>query len=203
MVITLLGWIPALVVVHVPVVGVVCPVADPPPVVGDHDGRVGYVSDDVVEGLVVTEAAVPAVVPDHEERPEHGPLREPVERPNERVVERHGGGGERGHDDDVLDEVEQGLAGLLLPQVLGDGLLDVLQREGRRLAEVLPVRVVREGLGAGLHGRGDHARPKGSPPRRVHRLGAPGHHALCPQAHRRRGMVEACHGRGQEAEREH
>jgi hypothetical protein len=44
------------------------------------------VADDAVEAGVVGEAAVPAVVSEHEERPEHGALRRPVQRPDEPAV---------------------------------------------------------------------------------------------------------------------
>ena len=84
-------------------------------------------ADDAVEAGVVGEAAVPAVVSQHEERPEHGALRRPVQRPDEPAVEARGG--ETQHQDDVAQDVGHGAPGVLHPAVLGDGGADVGQPE--------------------------------------------------------------------------
>jgi len=57
------------------------PVADAPGVVGHQNGAVDDVADQVVQAAVVAEGLVPAVVAHHEQRPEHGALGEPVQRP--------------------------------------------------------------------------------------------------------------------------
>jgi hypothetical protein len=54
----------------------VVPMADPPGVVRNQQGRVEQVADDVVYAPPVRKGAVPAVVAEHEERPEEGALRE-------------------------------------------------------------------------------------------------------------------------------
>lgn len=54
------GGVPGLVILHVAVVGMVGAVADPPAVVGHQDGCVGDVADQVIQLLVVREAAVAA-----------------------------------------------------------------------------------------------------------------------------------------------
>ena len=75
--------------------------------------------------------AVPVVAED-EERPEHGALRGPVQRPDEPAVEARGGGGEPQDDDDVAEDVAHGAPGVLDPAVLGDGGADLRQPERRR-----------------------------------------------------------------------
>jgi hypothetical protein len=75
-------------------------------------------------------AAVP-VVSEDEERPEHGALRGPVERPDKPAVEARGGGGEAEHDDDVAQHVAHGAPGVLDPAVLGYGRADLRQPEWR------------------------------------------------------------------------
>jgi hypothetical protein len=60
-VIDLLGdGVPRLIILHMAMVGVVRPVADPPAVVGHQNRRVGYVTHQVVERAVVAEALVSA-----------------------------------------------------------------------------------------------------------------------------------------------
>jgi hypothetical protein len=70
---------------------VVLAVRHAPAVVGHHDGGVHDVADKVVQLAAGAEALVAAVVADHEQRPEHGALREPVQRPHEPGAARGGG----------------------------------------------------------------------------------------------------------------
>lgn len=53
-------WVPGLVVLHMAMVGVVCPMADPPAVVGHQDGAVHDVPHQVIDLAAVAEALVPA-----------------------------------------------------------------------------------------------------------------------------------------------
>jgi hypothetical protein len=57
-ILVLVHWVPGLVVLHVPVVLMVRPVADSPPVVGHQDGGVCDISHQIIQLLVVGEAAV-------------------------------------------------------------------------------------------------------------------------------------------------
>jgi hypothetical protein len=70
-------------------------------------------------------------MPEDEESPEHGALRDPVKRPDEPAVEARGGRGEAEHDDDVAQHVAHGAPGVLDPAVLGDGRADLRQPEWR------------------------------------------------------------------------
>ena len=100
--------IPRLVILHMAVVGVVCAVGDSPAVVGDEDGRVEDMADDVVEPLGRGEAAVAAVVAEHEDRPEHGTLGDPVDGVQQPRVCSRGDGGEKRHHYDVAEDVTEG-----------------------------------------------------------------------------------------------
>lgn len=53
-------WVPRLVVLHMAMVGVVCPMADPPAVVGHQDGAVHNVAHQVIDLAAIAEALVPA-----------------------------------------------------------------------------------------------------------------------------------------------
>jgi hypothetical protein len=109
------------------------------------------VTDHAVESGVVGEAAVAAVVSQHEERPEHGALCRPVERPDEPAVEARRGGGETQHQDHVAHHVAHGAPGVLHPAVLGDGGADIAQPERWRR------RGVKFLLGGGGGGGGGHS----------------------------------------------
>jgi hypothetical protein len=52
--------VPGLVVLHMAMVGVVCPVADPPAMVGHQDRAVHYVAHQIIDLAAVAEALVPA-----------------------------------------------------------------------------------------------------------------------------------------------
>ena len=74
-------WMPGVVVLYMTVVGVMGPVRYSPSVVGYKNGGVDDVANKVVEGSVVGERLVPAVMSDHKEGPEHGALGKPIEGP--------------------------------------------------------------------------------------------------------------------------
>ena len=80
-------------------------VRNAPSVVGHHDGGVDDVSDEIVQLFVVAEALVSAIVTQHKERPEHGALGCPVERPQEGVADGVGGIRHAEDDGEILDEV--------------------------------------------------------------------------------------------------
>jgi hypothetical protein len=111
-------------------------------------------------------------VAEDEERPEHGALRGPVERPDEPAVEARGGGGEPQDDDDVAEHVAHGAPGILDPAVLGDGRADLRQPERwRRPGVEDPARgLLPPGRGAPpvplVYGRGE-ARGRGDAERPV------------------------------------
>ena len=107
----------------------------PPPVVGHQDRRVRDVPNKIIQRLVVRERLVAAVMPDHKERPEHRPLRDPVERPRPPLVHGKSSGSEPSDDGDVPHEVSEGLDGVLLEALGRDGGLDVGEGEGRRGGE--------------------------------------------------------------------
>jgi hypothetical protein len=89
-------------------------------------------------------------VSEDEERPEHGALDRPVERPHGPAVEPPRGGGERGHDGDVAGDVGERAEGALAPAVGGHGGAHVADAERRRLCGVELGAVVLGGLAAGL-----------------------------------------------------
>ena len=120
-------------------------------------------ADHTVEVGVVGEAAVPTVVSQHEERPEHGALRRPVERPHEPAVEARGGGGEPQHQDDVAQDVAHGAPGVLHPAVLGDGGADVGQPERWRRRGVKRRCFLSLGGGGGGGGGHSHAASPSAP----------------------------------------
>ena len=107
----------------------------PPPVVRHQDRRVRDVAHQVVERPVVRERLVAAVVSDHEQRPEHRALRDPVERPRPPAVDGQGRRGQADDDGDVPGEVGHRLDGVLLEALGRDRGLDVREREGRRRGE--------------------------------------------------------------------
>lgn len=127
---------PGLILVDMAMVLMMRPVANPPAMVGYEDGGVEYVAHHAVEPRVVGEAPVPAVVAEDEERPEHGSLRRPVERPGEAAVEARGGGSEGEHHHHVAQHVPHGSPGVLHPTVLGDSGADVGQTKRGRRARV-------------------------------------------------------------------
>lgn len=92
-----------------------------------------------------------------EERPEHGALRRPVERPGrpgDGDVNPSGGCGEEGGDDEeVAGDVGEGAEGGLAPAVGGDGGADVADAEGRGLGGVEEETGVLGSLAVGLLGR--------------------------------------------------
>lgn len=81
-------------------------------------------ADKIVELLVARKAAMPTVVAEDEERPEHGPLGKPVERPYKPVVEMSSARSETEDDGHIPQHVADRLPGVLLPAVLGDGSPD-------------------------------------------------------------------------------
>uniref|UniRef100_A0A0E0RCL7 Clathrin heavy chain n=1 Tax=Oryza rufipogon TaxID=4529 RepID=A0A0E0RCL7_ORYRU len=97
------------------------------------------------------------VVAEDEERPEHGALRRPVERPGrpgDGDVNPSGGCGEEGGDDEeVAGDVGEGAEGGLAPAVGGDGGADVADAEGRGLGGVEEETGVLGSLAVGLLGR--------------------------------------------------
>ena len=99
--------------------------------VGHQDRRVRDVAHQVVERLVVRERLVAAVVADNKQGPEHGALRDPVERPRPPAVDRERRRGEPDDHGDVPGEVGHGLDGVLLEALGRDGGLDVGEGEGR------------------------------------------------------------------------
>ncbi len=48
--------VPRVIILHMPVIGMVRPVADPPTVVRGEDGRMDDVADEIVQALVIREA---------------------------------------------------------------------------------------------------------------------------------------------------
>jgi hypothetical protein len=58
-------------------------------------------------------------VTEDEERPEHGSLRGPVERPDELAVEARGGSSQPQDDDNIAQHVAHEALGVLDPAVLG------------------------------------------------------------------------------------
>lgn len=96
------------------------------------------------------------VVAEDEERPEHGALRRPVERPCPRPCEIDGGSGcgeEGGDDEEVAGDVGEGAEGGLAPAVGGDGGADVADAEGRGLGGVEEETGVLGSLAVRLLGR--------------------------------------------------
>lgn len=93
------------------------------------------VANKVVEGPVVGERLVPAVVADDEQRPKHRALGDPVERPRPPAVDGEGGSCEADDDGDVPSQVSHGLEGVFLEALGRNGGLDVGEGEGRRGGE--------------------------------------------------------------------
>lgn len=102
------------------VVGVMSAVRNAPSVVRDHNGGMDDVTDKIIQGFVVTEALVTAIVANNKESPEHGALSKPVERPHKRVVEGKGSKGEGTDDGNILDEVREGPGGILFKTLSRD-----------------------------------------------------------------------------------
>lgn len=77
-----------------------------------------------------------AVVPDHEERPEHGTLSQPVGRPYEGAFDGESRGSEASDDAHVSCQVRKRAHGVLLEAFCRDRFPDVRQRKGRFGSEV-------------------------------------------------------------------
>ena len=118
-------------------------------------------TDHIVEGFIIAERAMAAVVPDYEERPEHGALSQPVSRPYERALDGQGGRTEASNDEHVSRKVCKRTHGVLLEALFGNSFADIRQREGR-LGSIVEGRVLRYwrlesrrrgvGTGKGYHG---------------------------------------------------
>jgi hypothetical protein len=127
----------------VAVVGVVSAVRDAPSVVGDHDGGVDDVADEIVQSLVVTETLVTAIVANNEKSPEHGALGKPVERPDKRVVEGEGSKGQGSDNGNILDEVRERPSGILLKALGRDRFTKVLESERRQIGQLATTLQIR------------------------------------------------------------
>lgn len=77
-----------------------------------------------------------AVVSDYEQRPEHGALRRPVSRPDQRVLDSEGSSSEARHNHHVPCEVGERTECVLLETLSRDGFADLRKRERWLRSEV-------------------------------------------------------------------
>lgn len=123
---------PRFVVIDMSVVLVVSPVADPPAMIRHENGRMCEMPDEIIKPFVPGKAPMPTVVPEDEESPKHSPLREPVEGPEQPVVEVGSSGGECSDDDNIAEDKTERSPGIFDPAVFGNGGTDFSEGEGRR-----------------------------------------------------------------------
>lgn len=135
---------------------VMSPVANSPSMVGHENGGVEQMPHDAVKLRVVRKAPVPTIMAENEESPEHGSLRNPIERPHYPVVKGRRGRGEPKYDHHVAHHVAHRPPRVLHPAMLGYGRSNLSQPERRRHPGVesclLPVTPLQGGLPAALAG---------------------------------------------------
>lgn len=133
-------------------VGVVCAMRDSPAVVWYHDATVYNVTDKVIEGLVIGEALVTAVVANNKESPEHGALSKPVEGPDQWVVEGESTPSHAGHNCDIKGKEGEGFEGATLEALGWDGVTEVLKGEWRWVGETASTLWIEKGGNGGGDG---------------------------------------------------
>ncbi len=79
---------PAFIIVHIPRVCMVRPVADAPAMERHQNHRMGNVSNQIIEPLVLRERPMAAVMTHHEQRPEHRALCKPKNRVKPPLIDR-------------------------------------------------------------------------------------------------------------------
>lgn len=93
-------------------------------------------TDNAVEKFALAERAVTAVMPNNEQRPEHGSLRQPVGGPYEGAFDGQRSSGNPNNGDAVSREIRERPECILLEAFLGDRGTNIRQRE-RRVGTVI------------------------------------------------------------------